>query len=251
MSKKPQPRTLAVLAKRQISPHMRRITLGGPELQGFPSDQDSAYVKLRFADKDNSSVTVMRTYTVRYFREEARELDVDFVLHDVSGPAADWARACQVGDSITIAGPGPKKLVDFSADWFLLVGDMSALPAISANLEAMPSTAKGFALLEVIDQSDQQDLVKPDDIDIKWIVNPHPDEKNSFLLDTVKSLEWPEGKPSVWVAGEFSQSLSIRSYLKSERGVTRTEMYCSSYWQIGKSEDGHRVSKQGVSEKLG
>ena len=250
MSKKPQPRALVVLAKQNITPHMLRITLGGPELQGFPSDQNSAYLKLRL-QQGEAEDAVVRTYTVRDYRESAQELDIDFVLHDVSGPAADWARACAVGDSVTVAGPGPKKLVNFSADWFLLAGDMSALPAISANLEAMPSDANGYALLEVIDAADKQDLAAPAGIDVQWIPNPHPDEENSHLLDAVKSIQWHEGIPSIWVAGEFSQSLSIRSYLKSDRGVTRDQLYCSSYWQIGKTEDGHRVSKQGVAEKLG
>ena len=37
-----------------------------------------------------------------------------------------------------VSGPGPKKLVDMNADWFLIAGDMSALPAISVNLEKLP-----------------------------------------------------------------------------------------------------------------
>lgn len=251
MPKRPQPRTLNVLRKQKISAHMLRVTLGGDGLDGFPDDQDGAYVKLNLPSRDNDADSVVRTYTVRHYRAEIKELDIDFVLHDVSGPAADWARQCQPGDNIRLGGPGPKKMVDHSADWILFVGDMSALPAISANLECLPSHAKGYALLEIIDEKDKQDLPVPKNITLNWIVNPHPDEENSYLLDAVKSIQWHDGHPSVWVAGEFSQSLSIRTYLRSQRGIQRQQMYCSSYWQIGKTEDGHRISKRQAAEQLG
>ena len=145
-------------------------------------------------------------------------------------------------------GPGPKKLVDYSADWFLLVGDMSALPAISANIEGMPEDAKGFAILEVIEEADRQNLKAPAGLEIQWVMNPQPEEPSERLLNAVKALEWRPGRPSIWVAGEFSAALGVRSYLKKERGVDRKDLYASSYWQMGKSEDEHRVSKRNAPD---
>ena len=229
---------------------MLRITFGGAELGDFPADQNSAYVKLRMTEPppDSDEKPVIRTYTVRNFDADSRELDVDFVLHDIDGPAARWAADCGPGDKIRIMGPGPKKLVDYVADWFLLAGDMSALPAISANIEGMPDDARGYALLEVIDPADRQDISAPDGLDIRWLVNPHPDVANTLLLDAVRSLDWLDGQPSVWVAGEFSQTLAIRKHLKEDRNVSRDALYASSYWQIGQTEDGHRVSKSAAAE---
>ena len=249
MRKRTPPRTLEVQRKKLITPHMLRVTLGGPGLDGFPTDSDGGYIKLRLAEPDGEAgKPLIRTYTVRHYDAEARELDVDFVIHDSDGPAANWATACEPGDKIKVGGPGPKKLLDFNADWFLLAGDMSALPAISANIERMGPDAKGYALLEIIDVADQQPLETPPDLKVEWIVNSDPEVENSVLFDRVKALEWLPGRPYVWVAGEFSQSLSIRALMKSERNVTREQMYVSSYWQIGKNEDGHRISKQAVAD---
>jgi len=232
-----------------ITPHMLRVTLGGQELAGFPDDQDGAYIKLRLREPDSDdNKPLVRTYTVRHYDEVKQELDVDFVLHDSKGPAVNWARSCQLGDSIRIGGPGPKKLVDFTADWFLIVGDMSALPAISANIEVMPANSAGYVIVEIIDDADLPALAAPKYLHLNWVVNPHPEKENSNLVDIVKELRWLAGRPSVWVAGEFSQSLAIRSFLKSERNVTRDHMYASSYWQIGKSEDGHRISKRNTND---
>lgn len=249
--KRPPPRTVQVIRKQLVSPNMLRVTIGGPGLDGFPDDPDGGYIKLHMSldESDGDLKPAIRTYTIRRFDASREELDVDFVLHEVQGPAASWARNCQPGDSIRFGGPGPRKSVNMAADWFLIVGDMSALPAISANLENMPDDAKGYVLLEIIDQQDCQDLVAPKTLDLRWIVNPHPDQPNSVLLDAVMDIEWLEGEPSVWVAGEFSSALAIRKFLKEERGVSRQQLYASSYWQMGKSEDEHRVSKASAREE--
>jgi len=244
--KRKPPRTATVIRSTMVTPHMLRVTLGGAGLADFPDDQASAYIKLIMSRPapDSDDKPTIRTYTVRSYDPVANELDVDFVMHDISGPAVDWAKAVQPGDEIPVMGPGPKKVVDYSADWFLLAGDMSALPAISANIEGMPADAKGYAFIEIIDEADRQELDAPADLELHWIVNPHPERENTVLLDAVKDVEWREGRPSIWVAGEFSSALSIRAYLKKERGVSRHDLYASSYWKMGESEDEHRVSKR-------
>lgn len=243
---KTQPRNIFVIRSTTLTPNLLRVTLGGPELASFPVDIGSAYIKLKMTDPppDNDERPLIRTYTVRSFNAETLELDVDFVLHEDPGPASRWAQSAAPGAAMTILGPGPKKLVDYSADWFLLAGDMSALPAISANIEGMSQDAKGFALLEVIDEADIQALDFPPRLDVQWIINPHPDRPNSALLDAVRKVAFMPGRPSIWVAGEFSSVLAIRSYLKKDMRVARDALYVTSYWQMGRSEDEHRISKR-------
>ncbi len=247
---KSEPRKLEVVRSQLLTPHMLRLTLGGQELAGFPDDSNSAYIKLKMTSppSDNEERPMIRTYTVRDFNADKLELDVDFVMHADQGPASEWAHSARPGDEMVILGPGPKKLVDYTADWFFLAGDMSALPAISANIEGMPDDAAGHVLLEIIDETDRQDLDFPPGLEVQWIVNPHPDRENTLLLDAVRAVPFGEGRPSIWVAGEFSSVLAIRSYFRKERGVDRSDIYVSSYWQMGRSEDEHRVSKRDAKE---
>lgn len=249
MNKRPPPRTLEVLKKQFVTPHMLRVTLGGPGLEGFPEDSNGGYIKLRLAEPDgDDGKPLVRTYTVRHYDAATGELDVDFVVHDSDGPAVNWALNCKPGDTIKVGGPGPKKPLDPSADWFILVGDMSALPAISANIERMGPDAKGYALLEVISDDDIQNLDFPRHLRVDWIVNGEPELENTVLFDRVEALQWLPGEPYVWVAGEFSQSRAIRSLMKSARKVDRKNMYASSYWQIGQTEDGHKISKREIAD---
>ena len=76
------------------------------------------------------------------------ELTVDFVLHG-EGPASTWAAQAQVGQPMLIAGPGRSYALDPQAQWLLIAGDESAIPAIATILEVVPDSVRTQVLLEV------------------------------------------------------------------------------------------------------
>ncbi len=241
---KPAPRELTLLHKQPITPNMLRLTLGGSGMDNFPADQASAYIKLMFPQPANAR-PIVRTYTIRAQRDTATggEIDVDFVVHADAGPASSWAMTAEPGDQILIGGPGPKKLVDNHADWFFIVGDMTALPAISVNLEQLPDTARGHVVIEVIDAADMQTLQAPANMQIHWRVNPHPGTDASGLLDRVQQLPWLSGRPSIWCACEFSSMRALREHFRAQPEVDRENLYISSYWKLGAKEEEHKVLK--------
>jgi NADPH-dependent ferric siderophore reductase len=242
-----EPRNLIVIRTDRITTNMLRVTLGGEGMSNFPEDHAGGYVKLMLPHSDGEQ-SITRTYSIRHQREN--EIDIDFVLHGDGGPASRWALNCQMGDSILVGGPGPKTLVDPRADWFLLAGDMTAMPAISVNIENLPSDAIGYALIEVIDEEDIQQLSKPNGFEIKWLINPNPGENSQMLNDYVKDLPWLEGQPSVWVACEFNSMRNLRDYLRAERQLDRNNLYISSYWKYGNNEDAHREAKRADAKAL-
>lgn len=244
---KSQVRKLTVLRTIDLTPNMRRLTLGGPELADFPPDQGSAYVKLLLPIADHAE-PVMRTFTVRYHRPYEQEADVDFMLHGDAGPASAWAKRAEPGAEVRIAGPGGKKLLDFTADWFLLAGDMTALPAIGVNIEQLPDNAVGHAVIEILSDVDRQEFNLPNEFQVHWVVNDRPREDNTRLVDAVRALPWLPGRPSIWAACEFGAMRALRRYFKKEREVGKRDLYVSSYWKRGLSEDQHKVVKKRDTE---
>jgi len=248
---KPEPRVLDVKGIKDITPNMRRITLGGQGIKDFPVDQESAYIKLMFPQQQGKK-PIMRTYTIIKQRDD--EIDVDFVLHGLNhkgaeGPASHWAKTCVIGDSVLIGGPGAKKLINPQADWFLLAGDMSALPAITVNLAQLPKDAAGYAVIEVLSEDDKQLLQKPENITIEWVVNTVTTESRYPLLDKVKTLDWLDGEMAVWIACEFNSMRALRQYFKQEKQVAKSHLYISSYWKLDSSEDEHKVVKRQDAEE--
>jgi NADPH-dependent ferric siderophore reductase len=241
---RPAPRRAEVLASTRITRNMLRITLGGAGLAGFPAESVGGYIKLRLFPDGPDTPVVVRTYTVR--NQRAGEIDVDFALHaDASGshgPATDWALGAQPGDTIEIGGPGPAKPLPAGEEFYLL--DMTALPAISVNLEALPTDARGHAVLEVQHADDAQDLAVPAGVTIEWLVNPDPGSQPELLANHLRAAMPSNGAVYAWVATEFGSMRAARAFLREECGLTPQQLYISSYWKRGLTEEAHKVAKR-------
>ena len=171
----------------------------------FQTMKRNGYVKLIFPQQiPNSNTHLVRPYTIRNFRKEKLEIDIDFVVHnEKKGLASCWALKADVGDKIKISGPGPKQKINDSLDWYFFIGDMSALPAISVNLEMLSTSSRGIIVLEVLSESDKIKIHKPKNFSICWVINPNKETANK-LYKKVKSIKWLRGKPFIWSACEFS-----------------------------------------------
>ena len=246
---RPPPRLLTVLASEPVTPNMRRITFGGPGLDGFPVGQEGGYVKLRLPLPDGRMA--VRTYTIR--AQPPGAIEVDFALHaqtasGKAGPATEWALAAQLGDTLEVGGPGPAKPLPAGFDCYLLAGDMTALPAISVNLAAMPADARGYAVIEVMSEADRVDLPRPAGVEMIYAVVPQPGLAPGTLANRLAVLDWPQDTTYAWVATEFSSMQALRQLLRDEHGMGPDRLYISSYWKSGLTEEAHKVAKREDAE---
>lgn len=91
------------------------------------------YTRMRSADRPH-----VRFYTVRAFRKETLELDIEFVAHGSDSPGSSWSLRAQPGDEVGIFDEGAMYAPPPANGWQLLVGDESALPAILASSNSNP-----------------------------------------------------------------------------------------------------------------
>lgn len=243
------PITLTVKSAVQLTENMRRVTLHGPALSDFPQNAEGAYIKLLFCQEETQK-TIMRTYTVSQQRVLSNEIDIDFVLHEkkadnsVEGLAASWALKAKAGDIISIAGPGPASFINQEANYLIFLGDMSALPAICANLKNLQANAVGKVIVEVLGENDIRELPLPPGMELEWIINQAPGGDNYPLLEALKTTNLTKGEFSAWLACEYNAMKKLRQYLKKEKGVERSHLYASSYWKKGSNEEQHKQFKQ-------
>ncbi len=248
MAEKRSPKKLTVTAVSQLTRNMRRITMHGEDLIRFPDNAEGAYFKLVF-DSGHADRPIMRTYTVAHHRPDQLEIDVDFMLHAgpdgvADGVAAPWSLNAKPGDSMSIFGPGPATFVNTDADWFLLAADMTALPALTANLTLLPEKARGYVVIEILADDDKQNLAVPEGMNTVWVVNPHAGSDESPLFHAIQKLGWLEGRVAVWAACEFKTMKKIREYLREDKEVEKSCLYVSSYWKQGLKEEEHKVVKK-------
>ena len=240
-------RRLEVLRVVDITPRMRRITLGGEQLAGFASLGSDDHIKLLFAQnaaeqaalesptfsvKGEGPQPAMRDYTPRRVDLSSGELDIDFVLHG-DGPASTWAEQAKPGQHLHIAGPRGSMIVPDIFDSYLLVGDETALPAIARRLEELPAGRKVLAVIEIADEHEQQALDSAADVEVIWVVRGRDD-----LLGAVRELQVPQGSLYAWVATETKLSRQVRRVLLDEHKLNDEFVKAVGYWRAdGSSEE--------------
>lgn len=240
-ARRPEPLTATVLRTRRLTPSMVRVVLGGDGLRDLADPQHAdSYVKLVLGPVDQPR---RRSYTVRDWDRDARELTLDVVVHGDVGLAGPWAAAARPGDTVPILGPGGAYSPDPTADWHLLVGDESALPAIAVAVARLPADARAVVLVEVDGPEHEVPLDAPDGADLRW-VHRRTEVVGRRLVREVLALDWPPGRVHVFLHGEAGMVRDVRRHLRADRGVTTGQLSASGYWRLGTDDEGWRATKK-------
>jgi NADPH-dependent ferric siderophore reductase len=229
---------LTVTSTETVTPVIRRVWFRSDDPAEFAerfaeSGWTDRYVKLQFPD-------AVRTYTALFPDLAAGTLAIDFVTHGDHGVAGPWAQAVQPGERLEVRGPGGAYRPDPDADWHLLAGDESAVPAITAAVEALPADAVARVVVLVEDAGHEPVLSLPIGAELTML---HRAEGEG-LAAAVRALEWLPGRVHAFVHGEAEEVMhEVRPYLLKERGLDRDQVSISGYWRRGRSEEGFRQWK--------
>ena len=254
-------REMRFVNARNISPHMRRVTLQGERLARFA--RGGLHVHLLFppkgVDRPQWPVTgedgrpvwpegehklVSRIYTIRNIDADAGKVEIDIVIHEGDAtPGSDWGLNAREGDLVGMTGPGGGDVTE--ADWYLLAGDETALPAIGRILARLPSLATAVVRIEVDNPLEEQLLPSVANVDLVWLHRSGRKAGTTTLLqDAVKAVPFPIAGKRVfaWAGCEFAAFKAIRSHLRNERKLERERHLVVAYWRRG--FDGDNARKQ-------
>jgi NADPH-dependent ferric siderophore reductase len=222
-------RKLRVATKEHITPGMLRIVFQSDELQGFDSPSPDDHIKV-FIPVNGDEQEIKRDFTPRAWDLDAGTFTLDFALHE-SGPAIEWARSAKTGDVLEIGGPRGSTIVPDDFDWYLLVGDASALPSFSRRLETMRHDVPVHLYLLITNASEQQTLSTRADCCIQWFTTRNNSaEDASTLRVALDNFAFPQGDGFVWIAAEKIVSREIYQCLVEERGHPAEWVKAAAYW---------------------
>ena len=255
----PRPKLARVSRVERLTPHMSRVVLG--DLEDFDAGEfTDHYVKLLFPppgvtypepfdmqrireELPRDQWPRMRTYTVRRWNAETRELAIDVVHHGDEGIAGPWAASVVPGDEVRFMGPGGGYAPSPEVDWHLLAGDESALPAIAASLERLPAGARAYAFIEVAGPDEEQKLESAAEAAVAWL-HRGTSPVGEPLVRAVTNFEFPPGTVQAFVHGEATFVKELRRLLLVERGLPRDLVSISGYWRTGHDEDRWQATKK-------
>lgn len=240
-----------VVATEELHPTLRRITFGAGDLVDFAPVGPDTFLYLLLPPPGRTELTIDRDfswaaaaemeeserpvgayYTLRHWRPADAQLDIDVVLHDDPGPASSWAVTASPGDPVALWGPRTVWTPPDDVDWYLLCADETGLPAVAGVLESLPDAARAHVIAEVADADAHQELPDAPGYSVTWL---HRDGAHagttSLLVDAVRALDWPQGRPYVWGGGESRAMTRVRRYARDEVGLDQERVNLVAYWR--------------------
>jgi NADPH-dependent ferric siderophore reductase len=229
-----------VEARDELSPHLVRLNLAVDpafESTGIPDEWVGLVVPGQFQS---------RYYTVRSYA--AAQLVLDVVVHEV-GLVTEWVqREDCVGSTVTVTEPKGSFDPPADAGWLMLVGDLTALPAMARIVETTSLPTRVWA-----EVPDDLSTYFPAGTDVTWLESPA--DGSSRLAEVVESLDWPSGTGYFWMAGESAQMRAIRKHLMRERRLPASAYDVMGYWRAStgrqpRAVDPGPIWRQGKAQGL-
>jgi len=228
-------RELTVASKTLLSDYYLSIRFTCDDFADFVSAGADDHVKLFVPDRtDAHGKPLMRDYTPRAFDRDAGEITIDFAMHDDPGPATGWAIAARIGDRISIGGPRGSAVIPESFDWYWLIGDETAIPAISRRIDEWPATP--LQILIAVRSQEKVPLVLGPHHSVQWLHCPAGDvDDTRSICAALARWQLPEGEGFVWIAAEAAAAKAVREHL-IDRGHPAHRMKAAGYWVRGQAD---------------
>ncbi|WP_413294877.1 siderophore-interacting protein [Bdellovibrio sp. HCB185ZH] len=244
-------RVLTVKRVEQVTSRIKRITFTGDDLSDFISLSPDDHIKAFFPYPGETDPVlpvmgpnglqpsadgrkpIMRDYTPKRIDSAARELDIEFVLHG-EGPGSQWAQNASIGQTLTIGGPRGSRVVPYNFDWYLMIGDESAIPSFARRLQELPKDSFAVVVIETEDPSQKIDLSHSGKAEIHWLYrNGRPAGQVEELKLKIASLPIFDGDYFAWIALEKSCAMQIKELLITIRGAREEWIKATGYWSAG------------------
>ncbi len=230
-------RTLNVTAVERLTQGMQRIRFTSPDLHDFTSGAADDHIKLFLPSASEpgglAGGTYMRDYTPRAFDAAAGSLTIDFALHE-SGPATAWAMSAKVGDTLEIGGPRGSNIVADDFDWYLLIGDETALPAIGRRVEELRPAVPVTTIVVIESEEDRQTFETAAEWTGLWTARQGRSGDDAALLrQAMAGLELASGDGYVWIAAEARVARALRTHVIETLGHPSAWVKASGYWSRG------------------
>ena len=253
---------LDVAGSERISPNVVRVTLGGDGLEKFTPAGFDQWFRLFLPRPGQDSLKLptrtsglwyaeylatakqkrpyVRNYTVRAYRPEQRELDVDFVVHlepdGTCGPAATFALNAKPGEQVGLLDQGIGYNPRNEHDWTLLVADETGLPAVAGICESLDEDARGVAIVELPSIEDRQEFRVPSGVQINWVPRDGAGGvPGQLALARLRAAQLPDGDVYAYLVGESALVTGGRRHLVEQKRVPKNNVDFIGYWRHGRA----------------
>lgn len=202
-----------------FTPWYRRVHFDPLGLFDFYRPAPAGYLMLTVPSLDGQT-RVQRAYSL--VGGPGQDCAFDFVLHSPAGPASQWAATVQPGDQAMVTQP-PYHLTIPPVGQALLVGDASAIGAITSLLTSLDPAIDATVLLEN-DRPDRTQIPLPERArtTVAW-------HDRLTEADLAEAAGTEAANLFFWAAGEHHLTRLAKDYARAA-DLPRANQAIQTYW---------------------
>ncbi|WP_111710015.1 FAD-binding oxidoreductase [Lutibacter citreus] len=169
----------------------------------------------------------IRSYSIWDINKEKGFLDLAIATHS-NGIGSQWAKECQVGDTVYFKLKKGNFLADASADSYIIIGDLSALShlyAINKNI------GKNKQVASILYNQQKSELFP--DINGKFPLDFYelPQNPSNEIIAKIKEIiPSLKGKTIAYIAGDSRVCIALNNFLRQELNWETKQIKTKPFW---------------------
>ena len=224
-------RRTAVLVKdvTRLSTSMLMVELQAPELKDLASASFDDHISLVLPHAGDFDGPQLRKYTPLALDRSQGSLSVMCALRG-AGPATRWASSMRQGQYIEIEWPRESTVIAQDFDWYLLMGDETAIPAMVRAWDELPGSAAIVALALIDDGSARISIPPRQRANWKWTYRKQTHGHAAELIEALTTCYPRTGDGYAWIAGESFMTNALEAALIERFGHNPEWLRATAYW---------------------
>ncbi|MBN9296769.1 MAG: siderophore-interacting protein [Filimonas sp.] len=221
-----------VIEKRKIAGDTYHLMLMSEELKDLPyapGEQVKVYIG---ADNDLSFSDKMRTYSIWNYEPDNGVIDLAISTFS-NGPGAEWVKNIRECDVVYFGGMKGKRQIDDSADYYILVGDVSSLPHLYELNRHLSANKKVYSFIH---SEFHEDFFT--DVDGSTPLSFYTMQSADCPVKLMKAIhgiiEREQGRGVAYLEGEAEVCIAIHHYLKKHEQWQSKQIHTKPFWSQGK-----------------
>ncbi len=176
---------------------------------------------------DSSIKDKVRSYSVWDINKESGTIDLAIATHS-NGVGADWVKKCEIGNEVSFVWKKGNFLVDNNADYYLMIGDLSALSHLYIINRHLSKDKKVESILynkKLNEHFNDIDKNKPFHF-YEMAENPF-EEIVTKIKEIIPNMT---GRKMVYISGDSRICVSLNQFFRKELNWDSKQIRIKPFW---------------------
>lgn len=220
-----------VIYKEKLNEHVFHLKIRGEDLSDLNYISGQHLRILVGLGKSTAFKDKVRTYSVWNYDKDNQTIDIAVCTHS-NGIGSKWITDLKIGEKIYFSKPKGNFVIDNSADFYIFVGDISALAHLYEIRRNLTAEKKVYSLI----YSDKtEDFFEDLDKSVKFDFKKLPENSSDDIIKEITAFATiSKGKGIVYLGGDGRVCVTLNKHFKKIFNWDTKQIKTKPFWHPDK-----------------